>query len=119
MTRDTFAEKSAGARLRGAIQRGEAGDKVPGFDPAAAPYETDAEAGGTAQPADSDVAAQAVLPHDSNAASHGSSLRGFNSKDTESPSRQAPLREGPVYLIWWGIIAALLTGSLLLSWVWQ
>jgi hypothetical protein len=31
---------------RAAIQRGETGDKIPGFDPAAAPMETDAEAGG-------------------------------------------------------------------------
>lgn len=29
-------DKSIGARTRGAIQRGETGDKVPGFDPAAA-----------------------------------------------------------------------------------
>lgn len=32
--------------MRGDIQRGDAGDKKPGFDPAAAPLETDAEAGG-------------------------------------------------------------------------
>jgi len=43
-------EKSAGARIRGAIQKGETGDKVPGFDPAAAPMETDAEAGGSSFP---------------------------------------------------------------------
>jgi hypothetical protein len=33
---------------RGAIDAGLAGDKVVGFDPATAPMETDAEAGGTA-----------------------------------------------------------------------
>lgn len=32
---------------RAATQRGETGDKIPGFDPAAAPMETDAEAGGS------------------------------------------------------------------------
>ena len=31
---------------RAATQRGETGDKIAGFDPAAAPLETDAEAGG-------------------------------------------------------------------------
>lgn len=35
------------AQLRGDIDRGRTGDKAPGLDPAAAPMETDAEAGGT------------------------------------------------------------------------
>ncbi len=35
------------AQLRGDIQRGVTGDKRAGFDPAAAPLETDAEAAGT------------------------------------------------------------------------
>ncbi|AWM26716.1 hypothetical protein N181_19030 [Sinorhizobium fredii USDA 205] len=35
------------AQLRGDIQRGRTGDKKPGFDPAAAPLETDGEAAGT------------------------------------------------------------------------
>lgn len=35
------------ARLRGDIAAGKATGKRPGFDPAAAPIETDAEAGGT------------------------------------------------------------------------
>ena len=35
------------AELRGDIQRGVTGDKRAGFDPAAAPLETDAEAAGT------------------------------------------------------------------------
>ncbi|MDO1582770.1 hypothetical protein [Rhizobium oryzicola] len=34
------------AQIRGDIQRGLTGDKRPGFDPALAPLETDAEAGG-------------------------------------------------------------------------
>ncbi len=34
------------AQIRGDIQRGVTGDKRPGFDPAAAPLETDSEAGG-------------------------------------------------------------------------
>lgn len=35
------------AQMRGDIQRGVTGDKRAGFDPAAAPLETDAEAAGT------------------------------------------------------------------------
>lgn len=35
------------AELRGHIDRGRTGDKTPGVDPAAAPMETDAEAGGS------------------------------------------------------------------------
>lgn len=35
------------AGLRGAIEQGRSGDKKPGFDPAAAPLETDAEASGS------------------------------------------------------------------------
>lgn len=42
MTRLTTGDTEA----RAATQRGETGDKIPGFDPAAAPMETDAEAGG-------------------------------------------------------------------------
>jgi hypothetical protein len=39
--------KPTSAQLRGDIDRGETGDKTPGVDPAAAPMETDAEAGGS------------------------------------------------------------------------
>lgn len=119
MTRDISPDKSAGARLRGAIQRGESGDKVPGFDPAAAPYETDAEAGGTSQPADRDLTPQSMQPHDSNASSHGSSLRAWRGKATKPPSGEALLREGPAFLIWWLMIAAGIIGYLLVSWMWQ
>jgi hypothetical protein len=35
-----------GAQVRGQVQSGKTGDVRPGFDPAAAPMETDAEAGG-------------------------------------------------------------------------
>lgn len=43
------------AQLRGDIDRGRAGDKAPGVDPAAAPMETDAEAGG-APPTPAEIA---------------------------------------------------------------
>jgi hypothetical protein len=38
--------KQTASNVRGDIQLGLSGDKKPGFDPAAAPLETDAEAGG-------------------------------------------------------------------------
>ena len=44
--------------LRAAIDRGHAGDKVPGSDPAAAPLGTDAEAGG-ASPTPAEIAMDA------------------------------------------------------------
>lgn len=40
-------KKPTAAQLRGDINSGKTGDKTPGFDPAAAPMETDAEAGGS------------------------------------------------------------------------
>ncbi len=50
-------EKPTAAQVRGDIDKGRTGDKTPGFDPAAAPMETDAEAGGT--PLTPEEAAQA------------------------------------------------------------
>lgn len=45
---DTAKSNNAtAAQIRGDIQAGLTGDKQPGFDPAMAPLETDAEAGGT------------------------------------------------------------------------
>lgn len=45
MTNDT-GSRTGELDARASTQRGETGDKIPGFDPAAAPMETDAEAGG-------------------------------------------------------------------------
>ncbi|OWV73195.1 hypothetical protein ATY77_09425 [Rhizobium sp. R634] len=42
----TKKRDKAAAQIRGGIQSGETGDIRPGFDPAAAPLETDAEAAG-------------------------------------------------------------------------
>ncbi len=51
------APRSTAAQLRGDIDRGRTADKAAGLDPAAAPMETDAEAGGT--PPSADVVEQA------------------------------------------------------------
>ncbi len=113
------ADKSTGARARGAIQRGETGDKVPGFDPAAAPMETDAEAGGNSQPA-GDAQPQAVSADDSNASSHASGLRaGSSEENARSASGSARMREGSAYLVWWFIIAVVIIGYFVISWAWQ
>lgn len=47
MNNEPKNEQPNAAQVRGDIQRGKTGDKHPGFDPAAAPLETDAESGGT------------------------------------------------------------------------
>ena len=54
----TERDRTTGAQVRGQIQSGETGYIRPGFDPAAAPMETDAEAGG--QPMSPDQARIAV-----------------------------------------------------------
>src|SRR5690242_19512883 len=53
---------AAATRRKAAIDRGLTGDKVPGFDPAAAPLGTDAEAAGAPPPAVTDPAADPPLP---------------------------------------------------------
>lgn len=115
MMKAVSPDKSIGARARGAIQRGETGDKVPGFDPAAAPMETDAEAGGNSQPA----RVNTVATEDSNASSHASGLRAWASEKKAPPARgKAKMREGPAYLVWWFIIAMVVIGYFAISWVW-
>lgn len=82
MTRDIPA-----ARIRGDIQQGRTGDKAPGFDPAMAPLETDAEAGGATQPVLESERASATRPsHGANASETGSAMRPF-SADAEAPRR--------------------------------
>jgi hypothetical protein len=74
------------AAVRGDIQTGKTGDKVAGFDPAAAPLETDAEAGGTPISSEEMALARAA-PAPSrgspnlNATSHASAMREFHQPD--------------------------------------
>lgn len=58
-----------------AIDAGVTGEKVPGYDPATAPMETDAEAGGTASETTSDPVPLAKAGANPNATSHASALR--------------------------------------------
>ena len=123
MMKTVSPQKSSGARARGAIQRGETGDKVPGFDPAAAPMETDAEAGGSSQPAEDHGArplTAAVKPDESNAPSYASGLRAWTStENVRSAGETTQMHEGPAYMVWWFIIAVVVIGYFVISWWWQ
>lgn len=108
--------KVSGARVRGAIQKGETGDKVPGFDPAAAPLETDAEAGGESVAMEPQARREAG---DSNASSHASGLRPFETLE-KLPEETSDMREGHAYLIGWLIILSLVAaGYFITLWVWR
>lgn len=114
-----LADKSTGARTRAAIQQGETGDKVPGFDPAAAPMETDAEAGGSSQPA-GEPQPRPAKADDSNASSHASGMREWPTEgNAPTASGNAARGEGPAYLVWWFIIAMVVFGYFIISWVWR
>ena len=63
------------SNARGAIDAGATGDKIAGFDPATAPMETDAEAGGALTSASAGGARVGTTGHSANAASHGSAMR--------------------------------------------
>jgi cobalamin biosynthesis Mg chelatase CobN len=93
----TFDEASA-SEVRGAIDKGQTGEKVAGFDPAASPMETDAEAGGapTVVSNETQAAPSPTSLPTANASSHGSAMRPFD--DAEQPTARAPL------LIYAGII---------------
>jgi hypothetical protein len=76
------------AQVRGDIQSGVTGDKKVGFDPAAAPLETDSEAGGT--PLSPEMVALTRVPvaptSDDNQGSTGSAMRPIRAKRPEGIS---------------------------------
>ncbi|MFU0505756.1 hypothetical protein [Pseudaminobacter sp. NGMCC 1.201702] len=101
---DQGANKQA-AQVRGNIQKGCSGDKVPGFDPAAAPLETDAEAAGTPEPKPRDEKPSvdplnAFRPHP-NSSSQDTAMRSFEEN-----------RESTLPRIWFVGIALLLVIAL-------
>lgn len=98
-------DRSAGARERGAIQKGLTGDKVPGFDPAAAPMETDSEAGGHASATTQRPPPHVQKPHDANASSTASGMREWQ-VDMKRRSTETQRRGGRPYLVWWPLITA-------------
>ncbi|MBA8840835.1 hypothetical protein [Ochrobactrum sp. RH2CCR150] len=107
-------KKSAGARIRGSIQKGATGDKAAGFDPAAAPMETDAEAGGSSFP-DNDAIPRSdrdpTKATESNASSHASGLPEWNSDEsTHSSERTGDKRKRPTFLFCLFTLALIVVG---------
>jgi hypothetical protein len=83
---------------RGTIQAGATGDKTPGFDPAAAPLETDAEAG------DAPGAARATPPRGRGAANQASGFTNEASfanamQPIEGEANLQPRRNWPILVI--------------------
>lgn len=69
------------ARLRANIDKGKSADKKPGFDPAAAPMETDAESSGapmSAEMARAAIAEQGEPVHADWQGGHGTAMRPFD-----------------------------------------
>ena len=103
------------AATRGETQQGEHGDKIPGFDPAAAPLETDSEAGLATGVRTDPLAANAAIRHTGsspattqNAPSHAEAMRPF---DTEATTRPGMLVTGLIV-----VALALLLVAVLLAW---
>ncbi|MEI9406392.1 hypothetical protein [Mesorhizobium argentiipisi] len=84
----TAPTKRTPAEDRGAIQAGMNQDKTPGFDPAAAPQETDSEAGGHANPA---RPATQREPKFTNQASFANAMRRPENAAGLQPARTAPV----------------------------
>lgn len=103
------------AATRGETQQGEHGDKIPGFDPAAAPLETDSEAGVATEVLTDPLAADAAIRHSGpsqattqNAPSHADAMRPF---DAEATTRPGMLVTGFIV-----VALALLLVAALLAW---
>jgi hypothetical protein len=77
------------AKTRGDIQAGATQDKTPGFDPAAAPGETDAEAADVTNPAAE--ARPRRQPEFTNEASFGNAMRPVESKPGLQPGKNWPV----------------------------
>ena len=98
----------AGQIQAGQVQAGMPEDKTPGFDPAAAPEETDAEAGDAANPARPATRHEAKF---TNQASFANAMR-----RPEDASGLHPGRKGPVLVIAAAVVlaaAAILLAALL------
>ena len=89
------------ARDRGDIQQGHTGDKVKGFDPAMAPMETDAEAGGVSQPVAPELRSMRPTggkPKQTNSSSYGSAMRPFDGEE-KARSLRLPLAVATLVLV--------------------
>lgn len=70
-----MAEKRTPQQVHADIQAGKYRDKTPGFDPSAAPMETDAEAGGASTDPNDGRAGRVEHPTVQNQASSGNAMR--------------------------------------------
>lgn len=99
--------------MRGQIQSGESGDIRPGFDPAMAPMETDAEAGGQ-----STTAEQAQMALDTQSFGKRDKQAGFDVAMRQPKSNRTTSQTGDVSR--YGVIIAclilILIGLFILSW---
>jgi hypothetical protein len=80
--------KRTSAEDRGQIQAGRTEDKTPGFDPAAAPQETDAEAGDGANPTGPATRHEARF---TNQASFANAMRRPDNASGLNPGRRGPV----------------------------
>lgn len=96
-------------RSRGLTQSGETHDKIPGMDPAAAPMETDGEAGGFSNPQDPAVpVGKAMRPPET---SYASAMR--------SEAGQSRARTGwlPPFLAYGPFLLIAVGGLILVAWL--
>lgn len=97
-----------GAQQRADIDRGLTGDKKPGFDPAAAPMETDSEAGGSAMVAPLHGAGSQHQPADGRdwQGSEGDAMRNFSQSASKARAGWAlPLGVGLLVVVLLGLWA--------------
>lgn len=81
------ASRTGELGARAATDRGETGDKIPGFDPAAAPMETDAEAGGAPSGPIPAAPFQPAEQHRPPQSSTGSAMRAMPGVDAPAGGR--------------------------------
>lgn len=86
--------EAGGIGDRAAVDRGETGDKMPGFDPAAAPMETDSEAGGA--PSGGSAPAPSGISHRPPQTSTGSAMQAMLGVEAPGGHR-----------VWWLVVTVL------------
>ncbi len=109
MPSDPHHTRLSPSQERGRIDSGETGEKVSGIDPAAAPMETDAEAGGSATRPVADEQPRPP-PKDYNATAFGSAMR--PGPDTKAGAPISAWKVAVLALVA-VLVAALLAASLL------
>lgn len=96
------------SNVRGDIQKGLAGDKKPGFDPAAVPMETDAEAGGTPTTAEAAAMDRQAQLHPNPGDYQGGNASAMRKFDTPPP-RERTRPVGKLLVV--AIIISVLAGA--------